>query len=97
MKTPRFRVDPRDVPADVAATRLGLSEERFTAVLPHLIDRGFPRADPDTGNFDLLAIDRWCNARHNHLFGKDAAMLAKDAGTVAKDRIEAMRNGGSAS
>jgi hypothetical protein len=97
MKIPRFQVVARDVPPAVAAARLGLSEERFSAVLQNLIQRGFPSPDPDTGNFDLHAIDRWCNARHVHLFGADAAMRAKDAGTVAKGRIEAMRNGGSAS
>jgi hypothetical protein len=63
----------------------------FTAALPNLIERGFPKADPDTGNFDLRAIDRWCDARHAHLFDNGAAMEARDAGTVAKDRIEAMR------
>ena len=62
--------------------------------LPNLIERGFPRADPDTGNFDLHAIDRWCDARHVHLFGKGTEMEARDAGTVAKDRIELMRAAG---
>ena len=70
----RFRVDPRDVPAEVAARRLGKSVADFEALLPKLIARGFPAPDPDTGNFDMVAIDRWCDARHAHLFGDAAAM-----------------------
>ena len=89
----RFRVDPRDVPAEIAARRLGKTLAEFTAVLPNLVARGFPAPDPDTGNFDLVAIDRWCDARHSHLFGEPAAIGARDAGTVAKDLIAAMRAG----
>jgi hypothetical protein len=64
------------------------------AKLPNLLARGFPAADPDTGNFDLEAIDRWCDARHPHLFGaSDAEIGARDASTVAADRIAAMRRG----
>jgi hypothetical protein len=89
----RFRVDPRDVPAEVAARRLGKSVADFEALLPKLIARGFPAPDPDTGNFDMVAIDRWCDARHAHLFGGAAAMQARDASAVARGRIEAMRRG----
>jgi hypothetical protein len=89
----RFRVEPRDVPPEQAARRLGKTLAEFNAVLPNLIARGFPVADPDTGNYDMHAIDRWCDARHAHLFGQGAAMQARDAGMVAKDRIAAMRKG----
>ena len=92
-KSMRFRVDPRDVPPDMAARRLGMPLEAFTAALPRLIARGFPAPDSDTGNFDLHAIDRWCDARHRHLFGDGATMHARDARAVAKDRIAAMRRG----
>ncbi|MBK5958567.1 hypothetical protein CCR97_10150 [Rhodoplanes elegans] len=92
----RFRVDPRDVPPEVAARRLGVTAERFAAMLPSLIARGFPRPDPDTGNLDLTAIDRWCDARHPHLFGAGVAIQARDSSTVAQDRIAAMRRGGAA-
>jgi len=88
----RFRVDPRDVPAEYAARRLGMSEAEFTAALPTLFARGFPQADPDTGNYDMHAIDRWCDARHSHLFG-GVDMQARDAATVAKDRIAQLRRG----
>ena len=84
----RFRVEPRDVPAEYAARRLGLSYPgQFQAILPNLIARGFPNPDADTGNYDLDAIDRWRRARHPHLYGDEPAMQARDASTVAKDRI----------
>jgi hypothetical protein len=89
----RFRVDPRDVPAEQAARRLGMTLAEFTQALPNLVSRGFPAADPDTGNFDLHAIDRWCDARHAHLFGGGSSMQARDASAVACDRIAAMRRG----
>ena len=89
----RFRVEPRDVPAEIAARRLGKTLAEFNAALPRLIERGFPVADPDTGNFDLHAIDRWCDSRHAHLFGAAAALSARDASTVAGERIAAMRRG----
>lgn len=88
----RFRVEPRDVPASEAAKRLGMTFADFNARLAKLIARGFPKADPDTGNFDLHAIDRWCDARHSHLFG-GATLGARDASAVAGDRIANMRRG----
>ena len=88
----RFRIEPRDVPPEMAARRLGKSLCEFNAALPNLIARGFPPADPDTGNFDMHAIDRWCDSRHSHLF-TGATMQARDAGMVAKDRIATMRRG----
>ena len=60
----RFRVDPADVPAEKAARRLHLTLEQFKEVLPNLLKRGFPAADPDTGMFDLEAIDAWRKSRH---------------------------------
>jgi hypothetical protein len=64
----RFRVDPGDVPPEKAARRLHLTVERFNEVLPRLLARGFPPADPDTGNFDLEAIDQWRKLRTPALF-----------------------------
>src|SRR5450631_2792594 len=60
----RFRVDPRDVPAEKAARRLHLTPAEFGAKLPALLIRGFPGPDPTTGMFDLAAIDQWMTARH---------------------------------
>jgi hypothetical protein len=88
----RFRVEARDVPAAQAARRLGKSLDEFTAILPNLLARGFPAPDPDTGNFDLHAIDKWCDSRHGRLFGGEAP-LARDASEVAAQRIEQMRLG----
>jgi hypothetical protein len=65
----RFRVDPADVPPDKAARRLHLTVEKFNGILPRLRARGFPAPDPDTGNFDLEAIDAWRKSRNPHLFG----------------------------
>jgi hypothetical protein len=88
----RIRIEPRDVPAEYAARRLGRLLVEFNTLLPNLIARGFPRPDPDTGNFDMVAIDRWCDIRHRHLFGEGTDMLARDASTVAKDSIAKMRD-----
>jgi hypothetical protein len=87
----RFRVDPRDVPPEVAARRLGKTFAEFIAALPNLLGRGFPQADPTTGNFDLAAIDRWCDARYPHLFGSGHAMEARDARDVVQDRLTKLK------
>jgi hypothetical protein len=89
----RFRIAPRDVPKEVAARRLGKTLAEFNAALPDLLARGFPQADPTTGNFDLAAIDRWCDARHPHLFGGVAAMQARDAKDVVQDRLARLKAG----
>lgn len=83
----RFHVEPRDVPIQAAARRLGLTEEQFRAVADKLYDRGFPRADPDTGNFDLDAIDQWRRLRNRSLFDLVGRPAARDAGTVVRERI----------
>jgi hypothetical protein len=89
----RFRIEPRDVPPEVAARRLGKTLAEFNAAMPDLVARGFPQADPTTGNFDLAAIDRWCDARHPHLFGGAAAMQARDAKDVVQDRLAKLKAG----
>jgi hypothetical protein len=90
----RFRVEPRDVSREAAAPRLGLTLAEFDGKYANLIARGFPIPDPDTGLFDMHAIDRWCDARHSHLFGGGAVMQALDASTVVKDRIAKLKAGG---
>jgi hypothetical protein len=87
----RFRIEPRDVPLEVAARRLGKTRAELETALPDLLARGFPQADPTTGNFDLAAIDRWCDARYPHLFGGVAAMQARDARDVVQDRLAKLR------
>jgi hypothetical protein len=85
----RLRVDPRDVPADKAARRLGLTLAAFEDVKDRLFARGFPRPDTDTGLFDLKAIDDWMDRRS----GLTSNLAARDASTVVKARLEAMRGG----
>jgi len=65
----RYRVDPGDVPAAKAARRLHLLEADFLRMLPELLARGFPPADPTTGMFDLNAIEVWRRSRNPRLFG----------------------------
>lgn len=86
----RIRVVPRDVPAEKAAAQLGLTVADLNVKLPNLLARGFPPPDPDTGLFDMIAIDKWCDARHPHLFGELAMMQARDARGVVADRIAKM-------
>ncbi|MGI4765368.1 MAG: hypothetical protein ACRYGP_09945, partial [Janthinobacterium lividum] len=72
----RFRIDPRDVPPVKAARVLGLTLPAFESTLPRLRERGFPVPDPDTGNFDLKAIENWMDRRS----GLAKAEEAQDAG-----------------
>ncbi len=84
----RFKVDPRDVPPIMAARRLGLTMEQFEAALPRLLGRGFPPSDPDTGNYDLDAIDAWRSSRHRRLL-QSPAPQEHNLGLVAA-RLERM-------
>jgi hypothetical protein len=72
-----------------------LTLAQFDVAYANLIARGFPPPDPDTGNFDLEAIDRWCDSRHPHLFG-GLVQQARDARTVVRSRIEKLKAGGGA-
>lgn len=87
----RFKLPPGgDVPAEVAARRLGMETATFKAALEILIGRGFPPADQTTGNFDLDAIDTWRRARHPHLFPADRltpGTPALDARSVVRGRL----------
>ncbi|WP_152527605.1 MULTISPECIES: hypothetical protein [unclassified Afipia] len=91
----RFRVDPGDIPAEKAARRLHISLVRFNELLPNLLKRGFPAADPDTGNFDLDAIDQWRRLRNPHLFSLAPAEKAEepagDRGLSLGDRFVARK------
>lgn len=87
----RFNIEPRDVPAQHAARRLGLTEASFAQALPGLMARGFPAADPTTGNFDLDAVDAWRRRRNPDLFGEASSSLK--TGATARARLEALRNG----
>lgn len=86
-----FNIEPRDVPAEHAARRLGLTCARFIQALPGLLARGFPPADPTTGNFDLDAVDAWRRRRNPDLFGEAGTSLK--TGATARARLEALRGG----
>jgi hypothetical protein len=87
----RFHIVHGDASEKVAAERMGMKPEPFRIALPNLIARGFPKPDPDTGNFDLDAIDTWRRLRHPHLYGGREEFGARDAATVVHDRLAAMR------
>lgn len=62
------KIEAGDITAAEAAGHLGLSLAQFNFCLPALIDRGFPVADPTTGNYALDAISVWRRARFPNLF-----------------------------
>jgi hypothetical protein len=89
MSAIRFPVAPRDVPAVKAARRLGLTEAEFEAMRDRLYARGFPRPDPDTGRFDLIAIDDWMDRRS----GLTKGTAARDAAGLLRGRLEGWNGG----
>lgn len=96
----RFRVEPGDVPPEKVARRLHLSETKFRDCLPRLLARGFPMPDPDTGMYDLEAVDRWRHRRHPALFPEFAALSQvhineppQSLGTKFREGQKARRSG----
>jgi len=61
-------IAPGDIAPVEAARYMGLTLTQFEFTLPALLDRGFPPADPSTGNYALDAIDVWRKTRHKRLF-----------------------------
>jgi hypothetical protein len=57
-----------DITPAEAAKVMGLTVGQFEACLPALLGRGFPPADPTTGNYALDAITIWRQARFRRLF-----------------------------
>lgn len=91
----RHPVAPRDVPPEKAARRLHLTLAQFEALQAELFDRGFPRPDPTTGMYDLVAIDAWMN-RRSRLTAPDGLTPpkpARDAAEVYGDRARRLLNG----
>jgi hypothetical protein len=86
----RFRVQPGDVPAEVAARRLGLSLVQFEEKLPALLRRGFPGPDVTTGRFCLEAIDEWRMRRFPHLFASSPVEGPRQDRETARNRIASM-------
>ena len=81
----RFRVQPRCVPAYVAARRLGLTEAHFRAVEAQLHGKGLPDPDPITGHYDLVAIDAWLDRRAGLTNAKPLAPI--DAADGFEERL----------
>lgn len=96
----RYRVEPGDVPAEKVARRLHLSLSAFETCKTKLFVRGFPRPDPDTGMYDLDAVDRWRHRRHPSLFPEltigethpTPSSPAKSLGTIAREAEKRRRN-----
>lgn len=85
----RFGVEPRCVPPEKAARRLHMTLTDFERVRPRLEQRRFPRPDPDTGMYDLAAIDAWLDAQS----GLRSPHRAADPVAGALARIEGLRRG----
>lgn len=60
----RHKLAPRGISPAKAARYMGLTWADFHKVLPRLSARGYPRPDPDTGMYDLTAINRWMDVQH---------------------------------
>ena len=91
----RFRIDPRDVPAEKVARLLHLTPAEFHEKEQALYDRGFPKPDPTTGMFDMFAVDAWMDARHP-LTRRDSLTDAREprnAQEVFGDRARRLRDG----
>lgn len=84
-------VKPGDVPAELAARRMGLTKGEFETVLPQLLRRGFPLPDPDTGLYDLDAIDQWRKRRNPHLYPEIGSPAAPQQALDASDVFENRR------
>lgn len=92
----RYKIAPGsgDCPPIAAARVLFLTLEQFTAKLPELLGRGFPPADPTTGNYDMDAINVWRADRNKQLFpssGLTPPPAARHAGDVVRDRLRGKR------
>ncbi len=89
----RFRVQPRDIPPEKAARRLGLTLAEFNLVQDELYARGFPRPDRTTGRHDLYAIEAWMDRRSGLQSDLTEAPRARDAQDVCANRIAQLGNG----
>jgi hypothetical protein len=89
----RFPVDPRDVPPEKAARRLHLTLAEFDSKLPELLARGFPRPDPTTGMYDLVAIDAWQDARSGLASRLTEQAPLRNAADVVRERSQRLANG----
>jgi hypothetical protein len=93
MPSIRYHVTPRDAPPDVAARKLGLTLDQFSARLPELLARGFPPIDKTTGKYDLKAIEAWQDSRYPQLLGKNEVQITSAPSidpTDIRERLKAL-------
>jgi hypothetical protein len=85
----RHKIEPRDLPAEKVARLLHITEQTFVSCLPKLYDRGFPKPDETTGNWDGNAVRRWMDLRSSLTSNglALAAMPLRNAGEVADERL----------
>ena len=81
----RYPVDPRMVPPEKVARRLGVTLAIFNDKLAQLEAAGFPKPDPILGNYCLQAVDRWIDARS----GLSSPAEAVSDPSIAMERIRA--------
>ena len=84
-KSVRFKIDPRMIPAEKVARRLGITKANFEAKRLELEQAGFPKADPIIGTYSLLAVDGWIDRRHGSAM--DLERMAAQA-----EMLEAVRH-----
>ena len=63
MSAVRYRIDPRLVPPEKVARRLGVTFDRFRASVPDLERSGFPKPLSVLGNYCLQAVDNWIDSQ----------------------------------
>lgn len=72
-----------------------LTLAQFELVQDNLFARGFPRPDPDTGMYDLRAIDAWMDQRSALTSGHPltGTRTLRNAQEVFGDRARRLLNG----
>jgi hypothetical protein len=81
------KIETGDITAAEAAELMRLSPAAFTHCLPSLLDRGFPPADPTTGNYALDAIAVWRQARYPRLFPAAPALTMMPKLRDAREKL----------
>jgi hypothetical protein len=76
----RIKLEPRLVPPEKIARRLGVTPSAFRELVADLESVGFPKPLPVVGNYSIEAVDRWIDERAGIIDdespqGAEAAML----------------------
>lgn len=74
----RFPIDPRMIPPEKVARRLGVTLAIFSERRADLEADGFPKPDRILGNYCLEAVDRWIDHRSG-LIREDDPVSAQTA------------------